>query len=181
MSIPSKWWIYIVPGAVVICSLSLIELGYGNLGELLINPDSYKILSSVIFLIASYLAGFIMNLAGVIAYNTPKERENEPKPLTIMIFENYASPVLVKLMYEGWEMVIFMRTLYAAFCISSFIIFFCFCCPILLVITLPSALVFHNKWKERERDHWDHWGRLQDLVDIIAKEKNLTIPQVKDE
>lgn len=178
MHFPSKWWIHMLPGFIVICGFSIQFIGLDCLASLWQQSRIIDIASSVSIAAASYFVGYTLNallieiVAPVLRFLGILDKPQPDDPGMTMRFEQYASPTLVGLLYEGHDLMVFNRSL-----VASVIIFDCCLLPLLCVSTLHGwlkiGLIFiallsafalaMTWWRQRKRYH-DHMAERFDLV-----------------
>jgi len=73
---------------------------------------TFEIASSTIALFSSYLMGYSMN--SIITFFARSSTENESDALAFMAFEHFASSTLVNATYEGYDRMVFSRSMFCS-------------------------------------------------------------------
>jgi hypothetical protein len=172
MQNPSKWWVHVLPGFVVILGLSIKFLGVDYLMSLTDSQWSVDIASSAVVVALSYIVGYCLNallkeiVAPILRLLRILPRHNPLTPVTIMRFEQYANPVLVnKLLYESYDLMIFNRSLFA----SVLILDSCLLTTIwnskwLIIGTVAVTLALILNWWHQRSGYHAHMKQIKDLL-----------------
>lgn len=180
MPIPSKWWVHLIPGSIVVGSIYIWYGDYKVLFTLAPEEKSIQLLSSAIFASLSYVAGYLVNLIGVEAFKVGRWVFRRPEayrhpPGIIMRFEHYASPTLVKLLYDGYDRLVFNRSLLASF--VGLLIVSVARIPIGLYHAgiVVSIVVLWVAWRVQVEQHRSHMDQLESLVEELTNEETVPV------
>ena len=167
MQIPTKWYIYVLPGTVVLASLLFLTNLDGV--ELYLTCIQSNVLGSTILLgFATYLTGFVFNsiLVELVRRIIDKVHHIESLKSFDTNFGVYLFQIgradVIKEYQESYQDMVYLRLLFFSFCFSMFfqgigLIMFCkeecVLRSIVLVCFSISTIALGMRWYRHRKDH----------------------------